>query len=351
MLRSNRSFPFRYNNRFFNFPGEKTETIASTLHTFLLTLLQKKHGLHKLEEEWVIKESESFISSHAGLDPLITCVGHATFLIQVGGLSIITDPIFGNPSSLFPRLTQSGISFEHIPHIDVVVISHNHPDHLDEMTLKALFQKNPAIKFFVPWGDKQWFWDRGFLRVEECMWWDTIDLLPHATSPVQITFLPARHWSGRGLFDWNKSLWGSWMISSSVHTVYFAGDSAYGAHFKEIAHHFPTIDTALMPVGPCEPHQALKDSHLNPEEAGQAFLDLNAVEFVPMHWGVYSLGTDYPLLPIERIQNWWKKRSDRVKDKTLRLVKFGQRIACKRHVLASISSRVCTSPLKKITPR
>jgi L-ascorbate metabolism protein UlaG (beta-lactamase superfamily) len=130
--------------------------------------------------------------------------------------------------------------------------------------------------------------------------------LPHSEEKLTLTFLPAYHWSGRGIFDANRSIWGSWMIRHGKYHCYFAGDTAYGEHFEHIAHAFPTIHTAFMPIGPCEPHAYLRQSHINAEEAGQAFLTLNAQHLIPMHWGTFGFGIDRPLEPLHRLEAWWE---------------------------------------------
>lgn len=337
---SHRIYPYLKDNRFCNYPGEKQEGILRSTFSLLESLLQKTRGLRRLRQQWN-SSAELFVSDSArrSEDPLITWVGHSTFLINVCGLNIITDPIFGNPSFLFPRMMPPGITLEQAPIIDVVLISHNHLDHMHAQTLSALAEKNSNIKILVPLGDKAWFDKRGFKDVQEYSWWEdvTVKAATHEQA-VTFTFLPAVHWSGRGIFDKNKSLWGSWMISSGqagayAHNLYFAGDTAYGRHFKAIATEFGRVDTVLMPIGPCEPHEDLQISHVNAEQAGQAFLDLGADRFIPMHWGVFWFGTDYPLMPIERLQTWWKKE-EAVASKVLNPLKFGESIECKRVVLA-----------------
>lgn len=329
---SHRIYPFIKNNRFCNHLGEKQEGMLRSAFSLLESLLQKTRGLRRLKQQWN-HSSEIFNNdtNRVSSDPLITWVGHSTFIINVCGLNIITDPIFGNPSFLFPRMMPPGITLEQTPIIDVVLISHNHLDHMHAPTLHALLEKNPHIKILVPLGDKAWFDKRGFADVQEYSWWDSVTVQsPKVDKTVIFTFLPAVHWSGRGMFDKNKSLWGSWMIQSPTHNLYFAGDTAYGRHFKAIAEEFGRIDTVLIPIGPCEPHEDLHITHVNAEQAGQAFLDLGAERFIPMHWGVFWFGTDYPLMPIERLQAWWKKQEDVLVSKIMNPLKFGESTECKR---------------------
>lgn len=271
--------------------------------------------------EWVT--TPEIISPHHAQEPKITWVGHSTFLIQVSGITIITDPVFGDLSVLFKRITAPGIIVDKIPRIDIILISHNHYDHMDEMTLRAIAAVNPHVIIAVPQGDKKWFDKRGFKQVREYMWWEH-SVISLQNTAVRLTFLPAHHWSQRSLFDRNCSLWGSWMIQADKTTIYFAGDSAYDKHFTQIARAFPAIDIALMPIGPCEPRQWMRLSHMGPQEAGQAFLELGARNFIPMHWGAYWFGIDYPLLPIERLHAWWQQEASALSNKQLYCMHIGQ---------------------------
>lgn len=275
-------------------------------------------------EPW-IQTPNLILAAH---EPNVTWLGHSTFLIQIGGINILTDPIFGHPSFLFPRVLPLGIPVAQLPPIDAVILSHNHPDHMDAPSLYTIKQQFPHARILVPEGDKAWFDRRGYSNVSEHSWWEDSQIaVPNADiTPVRFTFLPSIHWSARGLFDRNKSLWGSWMIEWDGHSIYFAGDTAYGHHFANIGHHFPSIDLALMPVGPCEPHDWMAHNHVSAEQAGQAFLDLKAKQFIPMHWGTFIFGYDHFELPIERISNWWQANADAVVGKKLHLCKVGQRI-------------------------
>lgn len=331
MTKLNGSYPFYKNGRFFNYPGERQCSILYSAKMYLEALLQRTRGLKKIKRDWVLRKSPFVCYKRRSSNhPRIVWVGHATFVIQVSGLTIATDPIFGRFSPLFKRLVQPGVVLEQLPKIDVVLISHNHRDHMDYLSLKIIFEKNPQVKIFVPMNDKAWFERKGFEQVTECMWWDDFELISKTGGSVKVSFLPANHWSGRGIFDWNRSLWGSWMIQSLDHGIYFAGDTAYGKHFKEIAKEFPKIDTALMPIGPCEPDYDMRSTHVSAEEAGKGFLELKAQRLIPMHWGVYNLGVDHPLLPVERLKRWWKRRPKRLVNKSLDFLKFGQSIVCIR---------------------
>lgn len=249
----------------------------------------------------------------------MTWIGHATFLINLDGFTILTDPIFGSPSRLFPRLLPPGIELEGLPHINTILISHNHRDHMDAHSLNNLKQRfTPVV--LVPRGDKRWFEKRRFKHVYEYAWWQQHTFIHPKGNPITISFLPAHHWSQRGIFDRNKSLWGSWMIEYNGTTIYFAGDSAHAPHFSSIGNEFKNIDYALMPIGPCEPRHHMRHVHLSAEEAVFAFEELGARNFVPMHWGTFGFGVDTFLRPIELLQRAWGSRSLN----HLRLPKAGQ---------------------------
>ncbi len=287
-------------NRFYNYPGERPSSVFwRSVYMYVTSYAQRAAAAHLMKNNRVPYTFQ--LADH------IAWIGHASFLISVAGVSILTDPVFGDLTFLLQRFSEPGIAFENLPAIDVVILSHNHRDHMDSVTLKALFTQT-ACQFFVPWGDKAWF-DRQFgsaahVRVTECMWWQQV-----THKGVNFTFLPAHHWSQRGIFDRNRSLWGSWMINDSI---YFAGDTAYTDHFKEIAAHFPAIEVALLPIGPCEPRAWMAETHMNAEDAGKAFLDLKAHTFIPMHWGTYGFGIDDLMLPVVRLKNWWKQHQQKV---------------------------------------
>ena len=289
------------------------------LATFLLIIESFKESIiRKSRKEactWVIPAN--FVASSQ--EPRITWLGHATFLIQINGKNILTDPIFGNLSWWFSRMMEVKNSVKDLPTIDYVILSHNHPDHMDPHSLKDLRLYSPQVKVLVPFGDKAWFDKQEFVGASEHMWWDKIEELG-----INFHFLPARHWSQRGLFDRNKSLWGSWMIEANGFHIYFAGDTAWGPHFSLIGKLFPSIQVALMPIGPAEPKAWMQDTHISAEQAGQAFLKLQAKYFVPMHWGTFYLGMDKFKEPIHRLKQWWEKNRSRCKNKMLHIVKVGE---------------------------
>ncbi len=258
-------------------------------------------------------------------------LGHATFLIQINNINILTDPIFYDLEVVFyPRKTPIGIDSDTIPKIDIILISHNHRDHMDENSLKFLQKKFDPL-CLVPLGNKPTMKSFGFqdTKLIEFTWWENHPILKEDLSPLNLafTFLPAIHWSNRTPWDINKTLWGSWMITSLQKNIYFAGDSAYGNHFKKIAEVYPQIDIAMLPIGPNEPRKQMVASHMSAEESVQAFKDLNAHNFIPMHWGTFALGTDSFETPIEKLTEEWRTHSESLTNKELGLLKFGQQFS------------------------
>ncbi|WP_018924050.1 MBL fold metallo-hydrolase [Salsuginibacillus kocurii] len=232
----------------------------------------------------------------------ITWIGHSTFLIQWKGLNILTDPVWAKRMGLQKRLTEPGMAVEQMPEIDVVLISHGHYDHLDFFTLRKL--KGDPI-YYIPVGLKRAFAKRGYRRVTEANWWDGFTF---QDSGLSFHFVPAQHWSRRTPWDTNISHWGGWVIEEeeSGETIYFVGDSGYFRGFKEIGERF-SIGTVLMPIGAYEPEWFMHHSHINPEDAIQAFLDLNAQEIVPMHYGAFRLADDTGPEALGRFLKEWDR--------------------------------------------
>lgn len=321
--------PYKKNNRFMLQEQNTGESILwDTLPLFIKSQIARiKLPLHETKD-WI----EQQVPHERSQGLIVTWIGHASFLIQIAGVNILTDPVFGGIVPFFPRMLPAGIPAMLLPSIDYILISHNHRDHMDTASLLAVKRFSPNVQVLVPQGDKQWFDRRGFVDAREYVWWQQIE----AKSNAVITFLPSIHWSQRGLFDKNKSLWGSWLIQAGDSSIYFAGDTAYGEHFKEIAASHQNIQAALLPIGPCEPHDWMKRSHTNAEQAVQAFLDLQAQHFIPMHWGTFGFGNDAFDAPITRLSNAWRARTDLLYARQLHTPKVGQRLTLSpqsRHVL------------------
>jgi L-ascorbate metabolism protein UlaG (beta-lactamase superfamily) len=179
---------------------------------------------------------------------------------------------------------EPGIDFESMPRIDLVIVSHNHYDHLDLAILGRLNQRF-SPRMLVPLGNRMLLRSQGIEKVEEMDWWDTT-----AASPgTSVMFAPAQHFSSRGLFDRNTALWGSYLIRSGGRLIYFGGDAGYSAHFREIRDRFGPVDIALLPIGAYEPRWFMKAFHMNPAEAVQAHVDLRSRQSIGIHFGTFQL--------------------------------------------------------------
>jgi len=185
-----------------------------------------------------------------------------------------------------------GVRFDDLPAISLVLLSHNHYDHCDLRTLRAL-ERRFQPRLVTPLGNGRLLRSAGIHNVEELDWWQRASA---ATLPVTLT--PAQHFSARGPFDRNRALWGGFLIEAGARRILFAGDSGYGPHFREIAARLSPIDLALLPIGAYEPRWFMQDIHMNPAEAVQAHLDLGARRSVAMHFGTFQLtpeGIDEPV--------------------------------------------------------
>ena len=225
----------------------------------------------------------------------ITWVGHATFLLQVGGLNVLTDPHFTERASPFgfvgpKRLVPPLPAMRDLPHIDAVVVSHNHYDHLDEGTVRHLAaQAGGSPRFFVPLGLKAWFVGKGIHDVVEMDWWQTAE-----HRGVTFTFAPVQHWSARSPWDRNKTLWGGWRVEQGGFSFFFCGDTGYSQDFGDIRQRLGPVDLAAIPIGAYEPRWFMQVMHVNPEEAVKIHRDLGATHSIAMHWGTFVL-TDEPI--------------------------------------------------------
>ncbi|MDI3407049.1 MBL fold metallo-hydrolase [Streptomyces cavernicola] len=238
-------------------------------------------------------------------DLAVTWVGHASWVVGIGGLTVLTDPVWSRRIlGIPPRITPAGVAWSALPRIDAVVISHNHYDHLDAPTLKRLPRETPL---FVPAGLGRWFRRRRFSCVTELDWWEAAQL-----GSVRFEFVPAHHWSKRTLTDTCRSLWGGWVLTDRAdRKLYFAGDTGYGHWFAEIGRRHPGIDLALLPIGAYDPRWWLSDVHCDPEEAVRAVTDLGATRLAPMHWATFLLSAEPVLEPLKRVRRAWAKAGHR----------------------------------------
>jgi len=223
----------------------------------------------------------------------LTLIGHSTVLIQINNINILTDPHYSKRSSIVTwagpkRIIEPAIKISDLPPIDLVLISHNHYDHLDIPTLKLLNAKF-SPKILVGLGNKGLLESNGIKNVIEMDWWDKF-----LFNGISISFTPVQHWSARGLFDKRKTLWGGFLVEADK-KIFFAGDTGYGKVFKMINQKYGEIDIGLIPIGAYEPRWFMKDSHVNPEEAVKIFLDLKLKHGFGIHFGTFKELTDEPI--------------------------------------------------------
>ncbi|MFC1836970.1 MBL fold metallo-hydrolase, partial [Thermodesulfobacteriota bacterium] len=225
-----------------------------------------------------------------------TWIGHATALLQLSGKNILTDPHFSERASPVSwagpkRVVQPGLSLDQLPHIDMVVISHDHYDSLDTSSITALHARDRGDQttYFVPLGLKSWFRDLGIERVIELDWWEK-----HKLDGLELIAVPVQHWSKRGPVGRNETLWAGWVVRSNDFSFFFAGDSGYTPHFAEIGRKLGPFDLSAIPIGAYEPRWFMRYSHMSPEESVQVHKDVRSKRSVGIHWGTFML-TDEPL--------------------------------------------------------
>jgi N-acyl-phosphatidylethanolamine-hydrolysing phospholipase D len=236
--------------------------------------------------------------------PTATWIGHSTVLLQNNGINLLTDPVFSERASPFSfigpkRKVAPALDIAELPHIDVVLISHNHYDHLDTDSVKRLnAQAGGPPVFLVPLGVKDWMLGKGISNVREMDWWERASV-----DGLEIDFVPSQHWSARGLFDRSETLWGGWVIRTATKdaghpvrpfSMYFAGDTGYSKDFEDIGRKYGSFDLAMIPIGAYAPRWFMQNQHVSPVEAVQIHRDVHAKRSIGIHWGTFELA-DEPL--------------------------------------------------------
>ena len=229
-------------------------------------------------------------------------VGHSTFYLNNGDLDILTDPIFSERASPIKfagpkRLINTPLQISDINNIDIVIVSHNHYDHLDIPSLKSIQKKFPNVVFLVPIGDKDLLRNYNLNNIYEFNWWESFTY-----KDTKFTFTPTQHWSARGIFDRNKSLWGGWFIETDSLKLFHAGDTGYSNDFKVIKEKLGIPDFAFIPIGAYDPEWFMGESHVNPEDAVRIMEDLGRPDSFGMHWGTFTLTSEDTLEPIKRLK-------------------------------------------------
>jgi L-ascorbate metabolism protein UlaG (beta-lactamase superfamily) len=257
-----------------------------------------------------VKDPSAFFQT--GSDGIVW-LGHASFYLRVNGVGILTDPVFGDPSFI-DRLVPVASPLEQLPPIDYVLLSHDHRDHMDEPTLRAIANKFPYAKFLAGLRSEDVLnsWKSFSNSVGTAGWFQEFGL---NDDRLRIYFLPVRHWSRRGLFDTNQRLWGGYIIQSESATIYFGGDSGYGRQYREAGELFPNIDYFLIGIGAYEPRWFMEANHNNPSDVVKAFIDSGAKFLVPMHYGTFDLSDEPPGEPLRLLQQEAEKNgvADRIR--------------------------------------
>lgn len=251
-----------------------------------------------------------------------TFINHSTVLIQVDGKNIITDPIYSERASpvqfMGPKRVHSpGVPFEQLPKIDYILISHNHYDHMDQETVTRLIQRDQPI-IVTGLGNKELIESWGGSRVTELDW---KEIFRHQN--LEFTFVRAQHFSARGIFDRDQTLWGGFMVKTSLGYIYFAGDTGYGEFIpKELAKYQPLL-LALIPIGAYEPRWFMSPVHTNPAEAIRIHEELSSQNSVGIHFGTFSLADDNYSAPVEALKDVLSKK-DQNNLKPFRIPKIGE---------------------------
>lgn len=283
------SIPYHHDpaGGFRNLPGSPTrDASAGELSRFIRDELLTSNTI-ATPENHVLPKAEVMQQLAFASNPGVTWLGHATFIVRIAGKTILTDPFIGataGPMGIGPkRYVRAPLSVAEVPRVDVIVVSHDHYDHLDAHAIRNYRHKD-TTQVIVPLGLGSFFSKRGYPNVLEQDWWDTWQ-----EDGLTVTTLPAVHFSGRGLFDRNKSLWASFAFKSENERIWFSGDTAVGDVFREIGDRHGPFDLALVAIGAYEPRSIMRSIHASPEEAIDIARSVGADKAIGMHWGTIRL--------------------------------------------------------------
>ena len=253
----------------------------------------KENDTERLE----VKDPAAFLT---GDQDGILWLGHASFFIRLDGNGILIDPIFGKPPFI-TKFVEVPSQLDQIRRVDYVLLSHDHRDHTDETTLRAVAEKFPNAVFLggLKMDDIFNEWKTPANDVQTAGWFQRFEL---PTGAPEIYFVPVRHWARRGLFDTNQRLWGGYIVRGKSASIYFGGDSGYGRHYADVGELFPEIDYFLIGIGAFEPRWFMEANHNSPGDALQAFADLGAKTLIPMHFGTFDLSDEPPSEPLRQLR-------------------------------------------------
>ncbi len=233
----------------------------------------------------------------------VTFIGQATFLLTTRAGTVLTDPVFSDRISPFSfagprRVRPPGLALDALPAIDLILLSHNHYDHMDLASLRRLaLRATGPVPIVTGLGNAAYLAAHGVPGAIERDWWDSTALRPD----LRVTFVPAQHWSSRSLSDRRRTLWGGFVLQASDRTIYFAGDSGYCGWFAAIAARYGAPDLALLPIGAYAPRWFMQAQHMDPAEAVQAHRDLGAAQSVGMHFGTVQLTDEAIDEPVQHL--------------------------------------------------
>ena len=292
-------------------PGPPEHGFGSVLRWMIDRARHGKHGFASRVRAQTLCEPELLHPRASIGECRVTWIGHSTFLLQMGGLNILTDPMWGDRASPVPfagprRLMPPGVALNALPPIDVVLQSHDHYDHFDIGTVRELANRFPQAVWCVPLGVGALTRTHGATAVIECDWYESA-----AVGAARVSCVPARHFSGRSLTGRNHTLWCGWVITVGGFRIYFAGDTALHPDFTSIAEQFGPFHAVLLPIGAYDPRWFMRPVHLDPEEAVDAYEAISTSQplsppvMVAMHWGTFAL-TDEPVdEPPVRLRARW----------------------------------------------
>lgn len=302
-----------YDGKRFFMPGDEQNTGNKSI---LDIIKWKLRDSAEIWPSWIENSKTPKIAKNISPnEAYISFINHVSFLIQLHDVNILTDPVFSKRVSPFSwlgpkRMRKPGIDIDALPNIHYILISHNHYDHMDIDTLKILVDRFRPI-IIVPLGNEAILKKNGIhTRIVELDWWEEYSAeKDEKKHQIEINLTPAQHWSARGLFDKCEALWGGFFIKHHGIKIFFAGDTGYSTHFKEIKDNLGSPTLSLLPIGAYKPEWFMKHHHMNPEEAVLAHIDLQSKNSIAMHFGTFQLADEGFDEPVKFLKKSMKKHN------------------------------------------